>query len=271
MPVLVTGAEAGAGRAVVARLARAGGEVRAYVDRETTPESVVDGYRRWGVKVARGALDDEALLELALQDAHTVVHTGGGPLDRPAVVLDELASVVSAALGAGCRRVIWPSHLGVGGSGDPYLDACEEGEALLADAPVETIVVRRALTYGPHDPLTALLGARLDGVDGVDGRARHAPLYLDDLAATVQAADAERGGVGPGHLVVELAGPEVVQLAHLVEGLAGAAPPRVTVRAPVHLAAFLSRHQPPDPAALRAGTPLAEGLARTRAGADSAP
>lgn len=253
---------------MVARLARAGGEVRAYVDRETTPESVVDGYRRWGVKVARGALDDEALLELALQDAHTVVHTGGGPPDGPAVVLDELASVVSAALGAGCRRVIWPSHLGVGGSGDPYLDACAEGEALLADAPVETVVVRRALTYGPHDPLTALLAARLDGVDG---RARHAPLYLDDLAATVQAADAERGGSGPGHLVVELAGPEVVQLADLVEGLADVAPPRVPVRAPGHLAAFLSRHQLPDPAALRAGTSLAEGLARTRSAADSAP
>lgn len=265
MPVLVTGAEAGAGRAVVARLVRAGGEVRAFVDREATPAAVVEGYRRWGAKVARGALDDEGRLELAMEQAHTVVHTGGGFLDRPAGIVDELAGVISAALGAGCRRVVWLSCLGARAPGaNPYLRACAEGEALLAETPVETVVLRRALTYGPHDPLTALLAA---GVPGVDRRARHAPLYLDDLATAVHAADAGRGAPGARHVVVSLAGPDVVALGRLLDDLAdlGRAPP---VTPPAHLAALLSADLVPEPGALgRTGTPLADGLARTRGAA----
>lgn len=262
--MLVTGAEAGAGRAVVARLARAGGEVRAYLDAGAAAEDVARRYRRWGVKVARGVLDDEGRLELALEQVHTVVHTGAGWLDTPSRLLDELASVVSAGLGAGCRRVVWLSHPGAAEPGDdPYLQACAEGELLLAEAPMETVVLRCALAYGPHDPLTALLA---DGAGEADARARHAPLYLDDLAAAVQAADAERGREGPSALVVELAGPDVVALGTLVEGLAGAAPGPAPVRAPAHLPRLLSREDLPGPGTLgRTGTPLAEGLARTHA------
>ena len=263
MPVLVTGAEAGAGRAVVGRLVRAGGEVRAYVDDGAATEEVAQRYRRWGVKVARGVLDDEGRLELALEQVHTVVHTGGGWLATPQRLLDELASVVSAGLGAGCRRVVWLSHPGAAEPGDdPYLQACAEGELLLAEAPMETVVLRCALAYGPHDPLTALLA---DGAGGADPRARHAPLYLDDLAAAVQAADAERGSGGPSALVVGLAGPDVVALATLVEGLAGTAPGPTPLHVPAHLPRLLSREDLPGPGTLgRTGTPLAEGLARTR-------
>lgn len=267
MPVLVTGAEEGVGRAVVARLVRGGGEVRLSLDPETVPETVVEGYRRWGAKVARAALDDEGRLELALEQVHTVVHAGGGPLDDPATVLDDLASVVSAALGAGCRRLIWPSHLGAGQPGtNAYLRACAEAEALLVDAPMETVVVRRALTYGPHDLLTALLAG---GVAGADGRARHAPLYVDDLAVAVQAADAERGRAAPSHMVVELAGPEVVELAQLMEALAELGRPNLAAAPPPHLVGLLSRQQLPTKATLgRTGTSLTEGLARIRSAVD---
>lgn len=266
MPVLVTGAEAGAGRAVVARLVGAGGEVRAYVDREATPAGVVEGYRHWGAKVARGSLDDEGRLELAMEQVHTVVHTGGGFLDSPVGIVDELAGVVSAALGAGCRRLVWLSAIGAQAPGDdPYLAACAEAEALLAEAPVETVVLRRAVTYGPHDPLTALLAA---GLPGVDPRAMHAPLYLDDLAAAVQAADVERGAAGARHVIVSLAGPDVVALPRLLEGLVDPGrTPRVPppVALPEHLAPLLSRDLLPSATALgRTGTPLAEGLARMR-------
>ncbi|MEX2620073.1 MAG: NAD(P)H-binding protein [Egibacteraceae bacterium] len=266
MPVLVTGAEAGAGRAVVARLVGAGGEVRAYVDREATPAGVVEGYRHWGAKVARGSLDDEGRLELAMEQVHTVVHTGGGFLDSPVGIVDELAGVVSAALGAGCRRLVWLSAIGAQAPGDdPYLAACAEAEALLAEAPVETVVLRRAVTYGPHDPLTALLAA---GLPGVDPRAMHAPLYLDDLAAVADAAGVERGAAGARHVIVSLAGPDVVALPRLLEGLVDPGrTPRVPppVALPEHLAPLLSRDLLPSATALgRTGTPLAEGLARMR-------
>lgn len=263
MPVLVTGAEAGVGRAVVPRLLRGGGEVRVYLDGQITPDGVIAAYRGWGAKVARGVVRDEGRLELALEQVHTVVHTGGGPIEGPATVLDDVASVVSAALGAGCRRVIWPSHLGAEDPrDDPYLCACAEAEALLADCPLETVVVRRALTYGPHDPLTALLAG---GVEGAERRARHAPLYLDDLAAVVEAADADRGGGGPRHMVVQIAGPEVMELGRFVDRLGTAGRHEASLAVPPHLPGLLSRSQVPDPATLgRSGTPPAEGVARTR-------
>lgn len=262
MPVLVTGAEAGLGEVVIARLLRTGGEVRAYLDPDTASETIVEGYRRSGLKVAVGAADDEGRLELALAHVHTVVHAGGGLLDDPTTLLDDLASVVSAALGAGCRRLVWASHLGADAQEtNAYLRACAEAEALLADAPMETVVVRRALTYGPHDLLTAVLAA---GVPGADLQARHAPLYLDDLAAALLAADAERGRSGPDHLVVGMAGPEIVPLQRLIDGLGAILPGAPPAAAPPHLAEVLSRDLLPDPATLgRTGTSLAQGLTRT--------
>lgn len=252
------------GRAVVARLLGTGSEVRVYLDRDEGSGALANTYRGWGAKVARGALDDEGRLELALEQVHTVVHAGSGLLDSPVTLLDELASVVSAALGAGCRRLIWPSQLGAADPrGDPYLGACADGEGLVQEAPLETVVVRCAVTYGPSDALTALLAG---GVRDLDARALHAPLYLDDLAAAVQAADAERGGAGNRHLVVALAGPDVVELALLLDGLASiGVRPGPAGPVPPHLGPLLSRDQPPGPDALgRTGTTIAEGLARIR-------
>lgn len=264
MPVLVTGAETGLGRMVIARLLRTGGEVRVYVDPGTAPEAVVEGYRRSGLKVARGAADDEGRLEVALASVHTVVHAAGGLLDDPSEVLDDLASVVSAALGAGCRRLVWASHLGADArEPNAYLRSCGEAEDLLADAPLETVVVRRALTYGPRDLLTAMLAT---GVPGANLQARHAPLYLDDLAAALLAADAERGRSGPDHLVVSMAGPDIVPLERFIGGLGAILPDAPSVAGPPHLADVLSRDLVPDAAALgRTGTPLAQGLSRTAA------
>lgn len=260
--MLVTGADAGLGRVVIARLLRTGGEVRAYLDPGTASASVVDGYRRAGLKVARGTVDDEGRLELALASVHTVVHAGGGLLDDPATVLDDLASVISAALGAGCRRLVWASHLGAAADEpNAYLRACAEAETLLADAPMETVVVRRALTYGPSDVVTAALAA---GVPGASLQARHAPLYLDDLAAAILAADAERGRAGPDHLMVSMAGPETVPLERLVAGLRAVLPGAPPVAVPPHLPDVLSRDLLPDSTTLgRTGTPLAQGLSRT--------
>lgn len=264
MPVLVTSAETGTGRAVVRLLLRTGGEVRAYLEPGDGQEPLVDAYRRYGVKVARGALADEGWLEAAMEQAHTVVHTGGGPLDEPDVVVDEVASVTSAALGAGCRRVVWASYLQADDPGtDAYLTACSEAEALLAEAPLESVVIRRALTYGPHDRLTRVLAT---GAADPRPDARHAPLFVGDLAAALVAADADRGPTGARHVVVELAGPEVVELSRLVTELAPSAESPVSweVRVPAHLRRLLSRDQPPGRATLgRTGTPLDEGLART--------
>ncbi|MBW3603001.1 MAG: NAD(P)H-binding protein [Actinobacteria bacterium] len=209
MPVLVTGAETAAAPPVVRELLRAGGEVRAYLP----PAAPADELRGAGCKVAVGDIEDEGRLELALQQVHTVVHVGEGPLDDPTGALDALAGVVSAAIGAGCRRLVWTSHLGAERPGaSAYLRACAEAEALLAEAPLETVVIRCALRFGAGDPLTRLLasGGALTG-PGV-AAARHAPLFAEDLARAVAAIDRARSETGGGQRVLRLQGPRALRL-----------------------------------------------------------
>lgn len=270
MPVLVTGAEHALARATARALAAARGEVRVYLpaaigespDPEPVRDPVADRYRQLGCKVARGRLDDEGRLELALEQVHTVVHVDGGPLQPPEQVLDGVASVVSAAIGAGCRRIVWPSMLGAGESKGAYLAACADAEALLGEAPVETVVVRRSVTYAAHDPLTAALAA---GVPPEVGRARHAPVYVDDLAAALAGTDRARGARGASHVVVTVTGPEVVSLdafARLLRGVGSGASPL-----PAPTAELLARDAVPgDEAIGREGTAPAEGAALLRAG-----
>jgi uncharacterized protein YbjT (DUF2867 family) len=241
MPVLVTGAETGLGRATVRALAGAGGEVRAYLDAEVAGDEEAAELRRWGCKTALGTIDDEGRLELALEQVHTVVHCWGGPLTGPGAELDGVAGALSAALGAGCRRFVWASHLGADDpAGVAYLAACAEAEALLADATLESIVLRRSLTYGEDDELTR----RLAG-SAVRPDALHAPLALGDLAGAIARADLLRS-VREVNVVVELGGPETLTFAEIAAALgAGKAPlPATTV-------ALYDRDLLPGPAALR--------------------
>src|SRR5687768_6455422 len=135
MPVLITGAETPEGLATARRLARTRGEVRAFADVDAA--EAAEALRSLGCKVARGTLDDEGHLEAALEQVHTVIHLAGGPMTDPDEVLDAAATVLSAAIGAGCRRMIYASHLGAGDPrGNAYLEACAEVEALIADAPL---------------------------------------------------------------------------------------------------------------------------------------
>ena len=209
MPVLITGAETAEGRAAARRLRRSAGEVRVFVDeRDATAAEVL---RQAGCKVARGTLEDEGHLETAAEQVHTLVHLAGGPMTDPAGVLDDAATVLSAAIGAGCRRMMWASHVGADDPrGNAYLEACAEVESMLADAPLETIVIRRSLTYGPGDPLTHALANGALPAAAKD--ATHQPLYADDLALVVAEADRVRGGVGDLAILLTLAGPTEVLL-----------------------------------------------------------
>ncbi len=227
MPVLVTGADTAEGRAAVRRLLATGGQVRVVGADRRAPAA--PALRAAGCKVAQGSLDDEGRLETAMTQVHTVVHLAGGPLTPPDAVVDDAATVLSAAIGAGCRRIVWASHLGADDPrGNPYLEACAAVEALVDDAPLESVVIRRSLTYAPGDPLTAALAA--GSLPPAAAEATHAPLYVDDLALTVAEADRVRGGVGELHLSLTLSGPTEVLLGGFADLLAapgrrrGAAP-----------------------------------------------
>jgi uncharacterized protein YbjT (DUF2867 family) len=209
VPVLITGAETAEGRAAARRFRSAAGEVRVFVD--AADEAAAEALRAAGCKVARGTLEDEGHLETAAEQVHTVVHLAGGPMTEPADVVDDAATVLSAAIGAGCRRLIWASHVGADDPrGNAYLEACADVEEMLAEAPLETIVVRRSLTYGPGDPLTEALAN--GSLPPAAKESTHQPLYVDDLALVVAEADRVRGGVGDLAIMLTLAGPTEVLL-----------------------------------------------------------
>jgi uncharacterized protein YbjT (DUF2867 family) len=278
MPVLVTGAEHALGRAAVAALHRSGGEVRAYLDPLAAPDGTIDRLRAAGAKVARGTLDDEGFLETALEQVHSVVHTAADVLTGPDAVLDDVASVLSAAVSAGCRRFVLVSSLGVDDpAGNPWLDALAEAEELCVDSPLDTVVIRRALTYGPEDRLTEIL---IDGAAGVVPDATHAPLYLADLAgALVAADDRDRADGSLPHLVVPLGGPDLLSAGELIAvlggqitgGYGGAAARTATPDLPAHAVDLLSRELVPPRGAPAAGTPVRVGARLTREAFGSGP
>jgi len=273
MPVLVTGVEHAAGRLAVQRLAAGGGEVRVYCDLERDTAVDPAPLRGLGCKVAQGALDDEGHLETAMEQVHTVFHLAPNLLDDPARLLDVAATVVAAAIGAGCRRLVLLSAIGTAApSGNAYLEAVAQAEGLAAEAPLESIVFRAALTYGPDDLLTAALaagaaaGALRHGPPGPQADrpgGRHAPLWAGDLAAALAQADRDRAAAGAElHLVVPIAGPDSLEVAELVRALRGsplagrAGPPL-----PSHAAEYLTRDViPPSDAIGRGGTALAQAL-----------
>jgi uncharacterized protein YbjT (DUF2867 family) len=271
MPALVIGAEFAVGRAAISALLRSGGEVRAFLDPTRVAAGTVERLRGSGVKVARGTLDDEGFLERALEQVHTVVHAAADPTERPAEVLDGAASMLSAALGAGCRRLVFVSHLGVERpGGNPWLEALAEAEELLVDAPIDTVFLRRALTYGPDDALTEGL---IDGASGAAPDATHAPLWIGDLAAAIVAADARDRAVGAlPHLLVPLGGPELTSLGELIAllggqitgGLGGTPAKARTSALPAHALELCSVDLVPGKEHPRAGTPLRVGAALVR-------
>jgi uncharacterized protein YbjT (DUF2867 family) len=257
VPVLITAAQTAEGRATARRLQAAGGEVRVFVDH--TDAETAEVLRAAGCKVARGSLDDEGHLETAAEQVHTVIHLGGGPMTLPNAVLDDAATVLSAAIGAGCRRLIWASHVGADAPrGNAYLDACHEVEVLLADAPLETIVIRRSLTYGPGDALTESLAH--GALPPQAKESTHQPLYVDDLALVIAEADRVRGSIADLAIELTLTGPTEILLAGFADLLT--APERRPQPAlPDVVADLLARDLVVD-AAMVGPTLIPEGLER---------
>jgi nucleoside-diphosphate-sugar epimerase len=275
MPVLITGAEDGLGATTARRLLAGGGEVRLWLDAEVCGDADARAWRAAGCKVALGTGDDEGRLEAALEQVHTVVHAAGGPLDPAEEATQTFATVVGAALGAGCRRLVWVTDLALAAVGDlatppPYVTALAERAALAADLPMDVVVCRTGLRYGPRDRLTATLAA----ADGLrDAAVPHAPVWLGDVAGAVATADAQRGTVADVHLEIDVVGPTVVPLGAVVEGLAAAQPTPAgddrspgAVGLPEGTAEWLRIPAVGGPDALgRQGTAFTEGLRRISA------
>lgn len=250
MPVLVTGAEHGLGAAVTEQLLASGGEVRAFLDAAAAGADRAEVLRARGCKVAVGELDDEGHMEAALAQVHTVAHCVVGPLHDPVGQVAHAATLASALLGAGVRRLVWVRELAVDAT-NPYLVALDEIGALFEDLPVETVTLSTAVRYGPADPLTRRLAAGWVPASAVDLDTPHAPIHVDDVARAVAAADRQRHAAADLQLRLGLVGPETMSLGELLARLGAAAdarPESTTDAPPAWLADWLSRPAvaPPD-------------------------
>jgi uncharacterized protein YbjT (DUF2867 family) len=286
MPVVVIGASGLVGRRAVPAFALASPDVRAFVRRKEAAPAL----REAGARVAVGDLDDVDNLAAVMSGAHTVCHLAGGP-DRPdpeghgPAVVGTLGTVLAAAGLAGVRRILYLSHPGASpDAANPYLRAEGEAEALIEGSGLEHVVIRSAPVYGPGSRWLAEVARRARGrVPTVLGSGRQvlAPVFVDDVAAVLAAAD-DRERVRSGRWGLQ--GPDWVEADDLAELLAGRR------RRWVHLvprAAALAGRRRSNPAvleALAAGglaegdglpdaaaefgvplTPLREGLARSGA------
>lgn len=257
MPVVVLGASGAVGKALVPRLVAAGSEVRAVVSGWDDAGPL----RALGAKVAAGDPSDSELLAVVLRDAHTLCHLVGGLFlaedEYEPVIAGTARAAVEAAREAGVSRILLRSYPKADpDSPNTYLRASGKAEEAVRDSGIHSMVVRSTLVVAPGSRWPQALGR---------GGHRLAPVYVEDLAAVLTAAD-DRAQPVSG--IFGLQGPDSVtadELAGLVGGQSrrkiGFRKPQVS-RAAAEVLASESLADAPD-AAAEFGvkpTPLREAL-----------
>ncbi|MBW3562969.1 MAG: NAD(P)H-binding protein [Actinobacteria bacterium] len=213
MPVLVTKPETTLGREVIREVARTGGQVRAFGSTDAPTAEL----RQLGAVVASGSLLDEGHLETAMEQVHTVIHLGVDPLASSAdLVVEEAATVLSAAVGAGIRRLLVLSLPGAApGADDPLRRAAGEVELLAREGPFPATVVRASLVDSPELRAEA---ARVPLPSTVLENPV-APVRPDDLAALFMWLDDQRELAGGTLEVLAAEGPTVLPLRDHLRGV----------------------------------------------------
>lgn len=262
MPVVVVGTETPLARALVPLLRERGSEVRAYV----RPGEPAEALRALGAKVASGDPGDAETLALVMRDAHTVCHLAGGlPFDDPPrehEAGEGLGAALEAAAEAGIRRFLLLSSVGASTHApNPYLRERARAERAVAEAGIEHVILRCTHVYGPQSGwLRLMLGAARGPVAAVvgPGTQRLAPVFVEDVAACLAAADDRAAGASG---TFALQGPDQVSADELVDLLAGRR--RRKVHLPPRRAAaarlLLGASPPPSALALLAADSLADG------------
>lgn len=286
MPVVLLGGEPFVAQAVASAMLGVSPEVRALVSTREDAEPL----RALGAKVAVGEPADWDLLETVLSGAHTLCLLGAsrGWWDerdpRPDAV-EVLERTLDQARPARIERLLATAPA----SPAPATDQDDRGagalESIVRESGIPSMVVRTNLVFGPGSPLLGVLVAMararpMARVVGM-GSQRWAPVFVEDLAGVLAAAD-DRSEPVSGTFGLD--GSDVVTAGELVDLLAGRRRPvrrhvtsgvsRVTREAsggvgiPAAAVRYLSGDilAGPPSAAEEFGvelTPLREGLARS--------
>ncbi len=229
--IAITGANGFIGRHVLRRAVASGYEVVGIVRSEAAGRVVREA---GGNPVELVGRDPEAMVH-ALDGCLAVVHLaqigaerGGQTYEGVNVVYTE--RVLEDARHAGVPRVVYFSGLGVARYGtslrcsNAYFLSKLAAETILFRSGLEGVVFRPSYVVGPGDAFVpAVLQAMEAGEVEVpgDGAYRVQPVDVADAAAGVLAAIERPAGAFP--TVFDLAGPEALPYARLLERLAAAA------------------------------------------------
>lgn len=216
--IAVTGVTGNLGRIVIeALLDRVAPDDLIAVAR--TPGKAADFIAR-GVDVRHGDYDDAGSLDTALAGVDVLLLVSSPDL-APGVRLTQHRTVISAAAGAGVRRVVYTSGIGAGGGDGQALAADHiDTERALGDSGLGFTVLRNAL-YSEAFLGTALAQASRTGevTSATDGR----PLNTARLRDLALAASSALTGSGHDNATYELYGPlwTYAELADVLAGVLG--------------------------------------------------
>ena len=211
MTVLVTGGTGFVGGHVVHALRARDVPVRALVrDPARAPR-----LGAWGVELVRGDVTDTASLAAACEDVDTVIHLvsiiTGKRDDFERVMAQGTRDLVAAATGAGVRRLVLASALGLderSRGAVPYYAAKWEMESAVRESGLEHVIFRPSFVFGKDGGVlpTFTRLARLAPVTPIvgDGTRRMQPIWVEDVAEFFARA------LETGSGVVELGGPDMV-------------------------------------------------------------
>jgi dihydroflavonol-4-reductase len=248
---LVTGATGFTGGHLARYLAGRGRDVRALVrDRSRAAD-----LEAAGIELVEGDLRDRAALDRAVAGVERVYHIAamyrqaGLPAETyRAVNALAVRDIIEAAAGAGVRRVMHCSTVGVHGDvehppanetaplkpGDVYQETKLEGERLARDAgercDIEVTIARPTGIYGPGDRrLLKLFRGVVRGRFPIlgSGNIYYHLTYVDDLCDGFRLCAEQPAGAGRTYI---LAGGEVTtlnELVALIAEVAGVKPPRL--------------------------------------------
>jgi uncharacterized protein YbjT (DUF2867 family) len=147
--------------------------------------SAADQLRQLGAKVAVGDATNPDLLPAVLRDAHTLcLLVDGLFLDEEEyvpVIAGTAGAIVEAAREAGLARILLHSYRGADpGFSNAYLRALGMAEEHVRGSDIEHVIVRSTLVLAREAAWPPVLGR---------GSHRVAPVFVEDLAAVLAAAD----------------------------------------------------------------------------------